>query len=144
MKVKCINDTGINISEKLFSYGGWNKEMTFNEVRIGKIYVVYAILIIEDQCLYMICGEDYDGNYVKYPDLLPASLFEVVDERKSKFWLTRTKNGRTEFGFKELFENEYFYGELVEGYENEEKIFSLVKEKMDQENKELNPKDRDN
>ena len=134
MIVKCIEKTGYNLPEELFSHGGWSKEMIFNEVTLDKIYVVYAILYIDDQPFYMICGDDYDGEYVKYPDLLPASLFEIVDESKSKFWLTRNKKGKNEFGFKELFKNEYFYGELVEGYEKEEKIFSMVKKKIDEEN----------
>lgn len=132
--VKCIEKTGNNLSEELFSHGGWNKEMIFNQVTLEKEYVVYAILYIDDQPFYMICGNDYDGEYVKYPHLLPASLFEIVDENKSKLWLTRDKNGKKEFGFKELFKNEYFYGELVEGYEKEERIFSSIKKKIDEEN----------
>lgn len=140
MIVRCINNIGLNIPSQLFSHAGWNKEMEFHEITIGKKYVVYAILHIEDHPFYMICGDDYDGLYVNYPNLLPSVLFEIIDETKSKFWLTETKNSlnnesgkNTDAGFKELFKDKYFYGKLVEGYENEIKIFSLIKNKIDNE-----------
>lgn len=141
MKVKCIDNSGTNLPPQLFSHYGWNKEMEFHEITIDKKYVVYAILYIEDNPFYMICGDDYDGQYVNYPSLLPSVLFEIIDETKSKFWVIETKvninvesSKNTDIGFKELFKDEYFYGKLVEGYENEVKIFSSIKKKIDEEN----------
>lgn len=141
MKVKCIANSGINLPPQLFSHYGWNKEMEFHEITISKEYVVYAIMFIEDHPFYMICGDDYDGQYVNYPSLLPSVLFEIIDESKSKFWVIETKDkfkvksGRnTDVGFRELIKDEYFYGNLVEGYENEVKIFSSIKKMIDDEN----------
>jgi hypothetical protein len=141
MIVKCCNTTGEYLPSKLFSYYGWTKEMDFHGITIGKEYIVYAILFIEDHPFYMICRDDYDGQYINYPSLIPSILFDIVDEKKSKFWVTKTKNNintdsskNVDIGFKELFQNEYFYGNLVEGYEKEIKIFSLIKKKIDEEN----------
>lgn len=141
MIIKCIDNTGKNLPTKLHSHYGWDKEMEFSQITIDKDYIVYAILYIEDHPFYMICSDDYDGQYVNYPHLLPSVLFEIIDEAKSKFWVTETKgnNGfesgkNSNVGFNELFKDEYFYGKLVEGYENEVKIFSSIKKQIFEEN----------
>jgi hypothetical protein len=141
MIVKCIENTGINLPTQLFSHPGWNNEMEFPEISLGKKYVVYAILYVEDHPFYMICGDCYDEEFVNYPDLLPGNLFEIIDNTNSKFWII-VKKGNFNFesgknrnvGFKELLRDEFFYGNLVEGYENEVKIFSSIKKKIDEEN----------
>lgn len=141
MIVKCLDNTGINLPTQLFSHYGWSKEMEFPEVTVGEKYVVYAILYVENHPFFMVCGDDYDGEYLNYPNLLPSSLFEIIDSTKSKFWLTKTKGNlnfksskNKDVGFKELLKDEYFYGKLVEGYENEVKIFSSIKKQIDEEN----------
>src|SRR3989339_1517063 len=123
MIIKCIDNTGRDLPLELFSHRGWNKEMKFHEITIGKKYIVYAISYVEDHPFYMICGDDYDGQYVNYPSLLPSILFEIIDETKSKFWVTETKDNldfesgkNSDVGFKEFLKDEYFYGKLVEGY----------------------------
>ena len=95
--------------------------MEFVKVTIGKEYVVYAIMYIENHPFYMICGDDYDGQYVNYPELKPSALFEIIDDTLSKFWITDSKNNLKDYsgmkkdvGFKEMLENEFFYGNLLQ------------------------------
>ena len=140
MRVRCINNTGENLPTQLFSHFGWNNAMEFPQITIGKEYVVYSILFIDDHPFYMICDDDYDGEYLNYPNLLLSNLFEIIDNTKSKFWVTEKKyipfkfRKNKDVGFMELLRDEYFYGKLVEGYKNEIEIFSSIKNKIDKEN----------
>lgn len=131
MIVKCIENTGKNLPKELVSFHGWNREMEFVKVTIGKEYVVYAIVYIENHPFYMICGDDYDGLYVNYPELVPSVLFEVIDNSKSIFWIS---NKTKDIGFKEIIDDEFFYGNLIEGEEENIKIFSSMKIEIDKEN----------
>ena len=131
MIVKCVENTGKNLPKELFSYHGWNREMEFVKVTIGKKYVVYAIKYFLGHPFYMICGDDYDGLYINYPELVPSVLFEVIDNSESIFWIS---NRKKDIGFKEIIEDEFFYGNLLEGDEENVKIFSSMKRKIDNEN----------
>lgn len=140
MIVKCIENTGENLPKELLTYHGWNKEMVFLKVTIGKEYVVYAIMYVENHPFYMICGDDYDGLYVNYPELVPGVLFEIVDNSKSFYWMLNSIENKEErisrknIGFKEIIEDKFFYGNLLEGDEENVKIFSCIKRKIDNEN----------
>ena len=114
--------------------------MEFHEVTVNKKYIVYAISYHFDHPFYMVCGDDYDGEYVNYPHLLPGCLFEVIDDRYSNHWIEKEiKNDKSGYentkrvGFKEYVENEYFYGHLLEGYKKEVKQFAQAKELLDKE-----------
>jgi len=132
MIVKCIDNTGINLPEDLLVHYGWNKSMIFEEITIGKTYVVYAIIHVKNIPCYMVCSDIFDGQYITYPSLLPHSLFKTVQDKYSKFWYS--KEDSKDVGFKEVLQDEYFYGNLVEGYEKEVQMFLTLKRKIDQEN----------
>lgn len=132
MIVKCKEDKGKNLSTQLFSHPGWNDEMEFAELTIGKTYIVYAIIHVEAIPFYLICGDTYDGVYVKYPSLLPSSLFEIIHNQQSTLW--ELKQNTKDVGFKEILNEKYFYGNLVEGLKREVQIFLSVKRDIDQEN----------
>lgn len=132
MIVKCVDNTGINLPENILVHNGWNTSMIFDEITIGKKYVVYAIIHVKNIPCYLVCSDIFDGQYITYPSLLPHSLFKTVQDKQSKFWYS--KDGSEDIGFKEILQNEYFYGNLVEGYEKEVQMFLTIKRKIDQEN----------
>ncbi len=132
MIVKCIDNTGKKLPSQLCIFRGWNKNMEFKEVTIGKKYVVYAILHVNDIPSYLICSDIYDGEYVTFPSLLPSCLFEIVQNQHSQYW--HIKNNSKDVGFKEILNHKYFYGNLVEGHEKEVKTFLHKKKLIDKEN----------
>lgn len=132
MIVKCIDNKGVNLPIELFSHYGWHKNMNFEQISIGKPYVVYAIVHLNNIPFYLVCSDIYDGKYITYPSLLPSGLFEIIQNHHSRMWCLK-KNSK-DIGFKEILYDEYFYGNLVEGHENEVRIFQSIKQKIDQEN----------
>ena len=140
MIVKCINNSADYMPEKVFLFYRKNRDIEFQTITVGKEYLVYAISYHFDHPFYMVCGDDYDGEYVNYPHLLPGCLFEVIDDRYSNHWIEKEiKNDKSGYentkrvGFKEYVENEYFYGHLLEGYKKEVKQFAQAKELIDKE-----------
>ncbi len=132
MIVKCIENNGRNLPIQLFSHQGWNSEMEFDEITIGRIYIVYSIIHVEDVPFYLICGDSYDGEYVTYPSLFPSNLFEITQNQQSKFW--QSSKDSKNIGFKEILFESHYYGKLVEGYKKETQTFLTIKQKIDQEN----------
>lgn len=134
---KCKYNSGHYLDSALFEkYYGWHDQMIFNELTIGRSYIIYAILKIENYKFYMICGDDYDGIYINYPQILPSELFEITNNNRSKYWIDSQKthsNSNYRIGFKEFVEEEFFYGNLVEGYEREINIFQKWKSLIDEE-----------
>ena len=125
MIVKCIENIGINLPEEILTRHGWDRSMKFEELTVGKTYVVYAVLHIKNVPCYLLCSDIFDGQYITYPSLLPYSLFKTVQNKQSKFWYS--KKGSKDIGFKELLRDEYFYGKLVEGYKKEVQVFLSIK-----------------
>ncbi len=140
MKVRCIDNKGKWLPEKVFSFYNNDNDLEFTEVELGKEYIVYAISYNLGHPFYMVCGDDYDGKYVNYPHLLPGCLFEIVDNTPSTFWIEKEiKNDKSRYmntkkiGFKEFVKNKYFHGNLLEAYKKEVKQFALAKELIDKE-----------
>ena len=142
MIIKCIDNSGNRLPERLLVLHGWNEDMEFNGITVGKNYTVYAISIHFDHPFYMICGDDYNGVNINYPELLPGCLFEIIEDSYPSYWIEQNiKNNKSGYentkriGFKEYVENEYFYGNLLEGYKKEVMQFAVAKELIDKENK---------
>ena len=69
-----------------------------------------------------------------YPMRNPAPLFEVVDNRISRYWrFELAPNGLLTFAFEQWFLDPYFYDKLTDGEEQAVLIFEEVKDLMDTE-----------
>ncbi len=103
-------------------------------VKEGYEYTVYALGINYGHIWYCICN----GNYF-FPKWNPSTLFEVVDNRLSRYWvfgLDEDDNKKVPLlSFPEWVNDEYFYGELVDGNSDDPNtiIFRKYKELMDLE-----------
>lgn len=132
MIVECIDNSGISLPDILLSHQGWSRSMIFEQVTVGKSYIVYAIIHVKNIPCYMVCSDYFDGQYITYPSLLPNSLFKTIQNLQSKFW--QLNQDSKDLGFKDMLYDKYFYGNLVEGYEKEVQIFASIKSKIDLEN----------
>lgn len=107
------------------------KEYAFLEFE--KEYTVYGIICSKEQALevlYYVCDE----NGVDFPIARPFYLFDIVDDRLSRYWI---------FGliyslqpiliFPEWIKEPCFQEKLIEGEEREVQIFKAYKENMDLE-----------
>ena len=130
MKIRCIANTGASLPENyLDPYGDFTKDLEFG-LTIGKEYVVYAFYERQGQIWYYIA----DDHYMYYPMQNPAPLFEVVDDRLSKYWRFKLwENGLLEVAFSQWFTDLYFYDKLTDQEPEEVEIFNRIKALMDLE-----------
>ena len=130
MKIRCIANTGASLPENyLDPYGDFTKELEF-QLTIGKEYVVYAFYERQGQVWYYIADDDY----MYYPMQNPAPLFEVVDNRLSKYWRFDLKpNGLLRVAFSQWFTVPYFYDKLTDQEPAEVDLFKRIKVLMDRE-----------
>ena len=112
----------------------YNISSEFN-VDIGQISTVYGILTIKKHLWYLVARDEMEG-----PMYYPSHLFEIIDGRISKYWFAKEGKDQydnntpiIQFGFKELVDDEYFYGELLEDNPVNEEVFKLYKTSMDNE-----------
>ena len=138
MRVKCLYNTGKYTPKDFFVQYNWNEEMKFFGLTIGKEYTVYAVFILFNHPCYLICNDIYDGVSYAHPMFYPATLFEVMDNTPSKYWIKRkinfnNKDNMNDIGFPDLLNDEYFYGGVVEGYRKEVQIFQRWKKLIDKE-----------
>ena len=138
MLVKCIE----NSIQKLSKNDWFDSDMfnmadgTINLVK-GEYYVVYAIDFVKPYTLYYIS----DSTFTTYPVSYQAQLFDVYDERISRYWETNSNkllqdlknNASGLISFKSWSESRTFYEKLVEGNAAEERKFLEMKRKMDLE-----------
>lgn len=133
MKIKCITNKTSALSQEISQ----NYEISYEEfsVKEGFEYTVYALGMNYGHIWYCIC----DDNYFFYPNWNPSTLFEIVDNRLSRYWVLgfREQNNKKIplLSFCEWVNDEYFYGELVDGNANEPNavIFRKYKELLDLE-----------
>lgn len=81
MIVKCLIDriTKEKMDPRFYE---WAKTEEQLEITVDKLYVVLAIAKYNDHYFYYLIGDErYD-----YPLAFPVELFEVSDNRISKFW----------------------------------------------------------
>ena len=130
MKIRCIANTGANLPESYFlPHLGYKKESEF-QLSIDKEYIVYALYEWEGKIWYYICDE----RYTYYPIHNPAPLFEVVDDRISKYWRFKlAPNGLLTLAFEQWFSNPYFYDKLTDQEEQAVLIFEQIKDLIDAE-----------
>ncbi len=130
MKIRCIANTGASLPEHyLEPKRGWTKDLEFG-LTIGKEYVVYAFYEWEGQIWYYIA----DDHYMYYPMQNPAPLFEVVDDRLSKYWRFNLRpNGLLRVAFSQWFTVPYFYDKLTDQEPAEVDLFKRIKGLMDME-----------
>lgn len=138
MRVKCLYNTGKYIHKDFFVQHNWNEEIKFIELTVGKVYTVYSIFILFNHPCYLICDDFYDGVLYSHPMFYPDSLFEIIDNTPSKYWIERKikhveKDNMKDVGFPDILNDEYFYGGIVEGYPNEVSIFHKWKNLIDNE-----------
>lgn len=85
----------------------------------GKEYTVCAVGDNENIPWYCI----YDDNTDYYPMWRPSFLFEVSDNRLSRYWVFSIEemegNKKTLLSFPEWSNDHYYYGKLVEGESND-------------------------
>jgi hypothetical protein len=101
---------------------------------VGKEYFVFAITIRLGHAWYYIADEDF----VYYPILNPASLFEIVDGRVSSYWnvgLHPEKHQSECFivAFPEWANDPYFYDKLTDRNPETVAVFEKYRRLMDDE-----------
>jgi hypothetical protein len=138
MKICCIANTGEFLPDEYIDPPrGYTKKIKL-ALTIGKEYVVYAIREWKGTIWYYIC----DDIFSYYPMENPAPMFEVVDNRVSKYWqLEVSPNGLLTIAFEQWFTDPYFYDKLTDQEEAEVEIFEKVKELMDAEDFDWPPLD---
>jgi hypothetical protein len=130
MKIRCIANTGASLREHyLDPKRGLTKDLKYG-LTIGKEYVVYAFYEWEGQIWYYIA----DDHNMYYPMQNPAPLFEVVDDRLSKYWrFNLRQNGLLRVAFSQWFTVPYFYDKLTDQEPAEVDLFKRIKYLMDRE-----------
>src|SRR5574342_425199 len=138
MKVKCISNEPDNCKEYSYLKNYFNLEKSYDRLIIGKEYVVYAITEMHEFIWYSLCDENY--NY--YPMWFPFSIFEITDQRLSRYWIfsLRERLSRTDtivfspfLAYSEWSLQDDYYDNLTDGEEREVKIFKKYKELMELE-----------
>lgn len=135
MKVRLIRNNIKNVKEFSYLEPHLKSEKPYEYVSLNKEYIVYAISEIDDFTWYCLC----DDQYSSYPRWYPFPLFEITDNRLSRFWVfgfeEREKKKEFIISFPEWVNNLYFYGELVDGGNEDEsiKLFKKYKELIDLE-----------
>lgn len=136
MKVSCIKNSLKSIPSNVYEgLQGYSVETEFSELEIGQQFVVYGINTFKKYPWYLIKVEG-----LAYPMYYPAHLFKIIDGRLSKHWIVQEGQDDydnevqiLEIGFKELVENKFFYGELIEDNSANNAIFNKYKALLDVE-----------
>jgi hypothetical protein len=135
MKVECatnkFKDIPKTVYDELYGYS-FDTELP---IEIGQQSVVYGITTIKKHLWYLVNVEGLAD-----PMYYPCHLFKIIDGRLSKYWMAKEGQDYYDnnasiinFGFKEIVEEEYFYGELIEDNPINVSIFRKYKELMDRE-----------
>jgi hypothetical protein len=106
-------------------------------VNIGQEYTVYGVLFKKNYPWYYIMCEASE----QFPIAFPKDLFEVIDDRLSRYWrmgatkLNQIGNEKhqyeTRLVIKEWSDNPYFYEFLVDADDEEQRMFNKYKKLMD-------------
>lgn len=127
MKIKCVENR-----EELFK-DRFQTNDSFTSLEIKKEYIVYALTQFYNYTWYCIL----DGNSLQ-PMWYPYFLFEIIDPKISRYWIFNFKSNFNKqlvpfLGFPEWAKDDYYYHNLIEGEEKENKIFLKYQKLMDLE-----------
>jgi hypothetical protein len=139
MRVRCIKE---ELSEKEIAASGFPPGTW--DVTVGEEYLVLGVTLFtggENTPLGAAYEIEADGGTVYS---IPAPLFEIVDDRPSRYW----RVGRTEplgpFGLvlwpEEFFER-YFFDDLSEGFPEVVRTYHKVRERLEREFEDQGEKD---
>ncbi|MBO1345976.1 MAG: hypothetical protein EBE86_000570 [Hormoscilla sp. GUM202] len=117
MKIRCIANTGASIKGNRFYVNSRERICCLCDEAEGKVW-------------YYIC----DDNFIYYPQKNCAPLFEVVDNRTSKYWRFQLwQNGLLEIAFVHWLNDPYLYEKLTDREPAEVDLFDRIKTLMDAE-----------
>jgi hypothetical protein len=125
VKVRCISNRQETLPPDLLEGLPEGTVVFFPEdLTVGEDYVVYAMLIREDQTWFYLCA----NRGANIPFRYPSQVFEVVDGRLSKYWRFSRLQGRSGrwfslFAIPEWAEDRRLYERLVDGLEPELAVF---------------------
>jgi len=134
MKVKCIANTGEELSQKTLN-AGYEKTFTFN-IKIDTEYAVYSMLMWGDTLDYLI-----STNTEESPSWFSAELFEVVNHLLPLVWFftfDKYKNYKSEdsqiaiWGYREMVSDPEHHIALTEEKEEALRIFFKRKRQIDE------------
>jgi hypothetical protein len=130
MKVKCLFNTGRNLSQK-FLDEGWTKESKM-QLNLNSENVVYGISYFKnDSCYFLICDK-----YLK-PFWYPDEIFEISNNKLSSLWYFINCNEplgmQVIWGYEELVNIDNHNDNLMEREDEALEIFYKRKKEMDME-----------
>lgn len=135
MKVRCLtNEISPEIHER--SLVEWANG-TALEITRGKVYIVLAVTKYFDKYFFFIMGDESK----EYPLAFPAELFEIVDNKVSKYWdcnfttlksLDQLNIGNNDICSFTEWKNQkdQFYEDVLEEEKNALIIFNQYRDKM--------------
>jgi len=131
MKVICIENRKNTLPTEADKIIGFDSLFA---IVVGKIYIVYGMTVYVNMVWYYIADEDYSF----YPIWTPASLFDVVDDKISRYWVYSFKEGEFNnkaplWTFPDWAQDPDFYDRLLDFETKEVAIFKRYKELMDLE-----------
>ena len=135
MKIKCVNNSGKALPQRLKDARLGLSEATQFHVTVGREYVVYGVTIFLGDVWYYIC----DDSFSYFPVWHPAIIFSVVDGRISRFWTAayrpsdQSSDEAFVVSFSEWASDGHFYGRLTDGETDAVQLFKNYKQKMDAE-----------
>lgn len=144
MKIKCLYKTGESlrqfeyipiIDKNVFGRFGTTAHSQYNELEIGKEYLVMGLIIFETYQAYLID----DNGFIS---VCPCQLFEVIDGKTSSTWYFRLTEKDEDiypfvqaiFGYYELcFDKKAYVNLIVEKVAESQQIY--FKRKIELEKK---------
>ncbi len=128
MKAVCVTNKVSMLPREITQ--NYSSSSDLFSILIEKEYTVYAITEFFGHIWYCICDEDYSS----YPMWHPALLFQVSDNRLSRYWVFSLKESSRPFiGLREWAIEKGFYDRLTDWKKRETDIFNKYKEEMDLE-----------
>jgi len=134
MKVRCIANTGKDLSERSIK-AGQLRATEYNGLDLGKIYTVYSMFLLRGRIDYLLSVGDS-----RLSSWSPAELFEIVDHSLPPSWYfifkgyeTENNNGPVEalWGYKEMVYDLEHNSNLTECEPEDLKIFYQRKAEID-------------
>ena len=133
MKIKCLSNKKTSIQDNISSENLSRKQnLIYEFLDIEKEYNVYGMIINRGQIWYYICDRVHD----LFPIARPAHLFEIIDNRLSRYWVFGIIEGFEKYPswiFPEWINEPYFQDNLTDGEKREVAVFKSYKELMDLE-----------